>query len=108
MRAIDESLRDALPVGLEADLLGRQADGIGDEPTVDPGLGLLARRVDVHHDDLVGGAECPTHLGAEQPGPAEQVRLEADDQPAAARDRSAGLEVAGDLGRVVRIAVVDA
>ena len=42
------------------------------------------------------------------PGARDQVRLERHDQPAVAGERAGGGEVAGDLGRVVRVAVVDA
>ena len=73
------------PVRLEDHVRRRQVARRGDERAVDPGLGCLSRRVDVHHDDLVGGTERLPHLGGEEPGPAEQVRLEADDQPAVAR-----------------------
>src|SRR5579863_1338986 len=55
-----------------------------------PGLGILARRVDVEHHGLVRQAERGAERGGEDAGPAVQVGLEDGDDPAgAARARDA-------------------
>ena len=63
----------------------RRAAGhrVRDEPAGHPGLRVLARRVDVKHDGLVGEPERGAELGGEDPGPAVQVRLEDRDDPPA-------------------------
>ena len=101
------SAGDGVEVGLEVHPLRRQRHRVGDEPSGDGGVGVLAGEVDVQHHDLVGGAELLAHPGAEDPGAGDQVRLEGDDQATVAGHRAGGLEVAADLAGVVGVAVVD-
>ena len=58
---------------------------VGDEPAGHPRLRVLAGRVHVEHHRLVREAERGAELGREDPRPAEQVRLEDGDDPAARR-----------------------
>ena len=55
---------------------------LGDEQPGDPRLRVLPRRVYVQHERLVGQAERGAELRREDPGPAEQVRLEGREDPA--------------------------
>ena len=81
---------------------------VRDEPAGHPRLGVLAGRVHVEHHGLVREPEGGAELGREDPGPAEQVRLEdRDDPPAAGRDVAGRAQVGGELGRVVRVGVED-
>ena len=95
------------PRRLVGDLGVGQRHSIGDQSTGDAGYGVLAGRVDVHHDDLVGQGERPAELAGEGLGTAVEVRLEGDDQPPLAGHLAGGPQRGGELGRVVGVVVVD-
>ena len=85
---------------------GAAGHRVRDQPAGDPRLGVLARRVHVEHHGLVREAERGAELGREDPRPAEQVRLEDGDDPAAVGgDRAGRAQVGGELGRVVGVGV---
>src|SRR5262249_9091089 len=71
----------------------------------DPRLGILAGRVHVEHERLVGQAERGAQLRREDPRPAEQVRLEHREDPAARPDLAGCPQVGGQFGGVVRVTV---
>ena len=70
-----------------------------------PGSGSSRGRVHVQHERLVGQAERGAELRREDPGPAEQVRLEGREDPALRPDVVGRAEVGSEFGRVVRVAV---
>ena len=84
---------------------GAAGYGVADQPAGDARLGILTGGIDVEHQHLVGAAQRGTELRGEDPGPAEQVRLEDRDHPSAGDHVAGGREVSGELGRVVRVAV---
>ena len=75
---------------------------------VTPGTGSSRAGVDVHDDDVVGQGERLAELLGEMLGAAVQMRLEDDDQPAAARDLPGSGQRGAQLGRMVGVVVEDA
>ena len=97
-----------LPVGKKVDS-GRVNEPLGNERARHPWHGILASSENIEHDrvvreSLVRLSELPSHrLRA-----AVQVRLMHRDDPSRAHDAASGLESGLDLGRVMRVIVVDA
>ena len=81
---------------------------VGDERPGDAGLRVFAGAVDVEHDGVVGEPLVARgELAGHHAGAAVEVRLVDGDDPSGADDRAGGGQRGGDLGRVVRVVVVD-
>jgi hypothetical protein len=81
--------------------------GVGHHPAVDAGDRVLTIAAHIHHDRLVGAFQRARQLTPEVSGAGIQMRLEAHHDPAIACARTSRRQSVGDLGRMVRVVVVD-